>query len=91
MKFVNLKMPDGSYERRKVHIIVWSGGGEVWARQVAAAIGIQKYVDQYAAKNLVGRDEAGHPVFEPGLQPDVAVDDIQDCKLGVANLIVREK
>lgn len=76
---------------KNTKIIVWSGGGELWARQVAAALGINKYVDKYAAKNLIGRDEAGHPMFAPDIRPDIAIDDIQSCELGVLNLIVKEK
>ena len=29
--------------------------------------------------------------FEPDVKPDIAIDDIQDCELGIFNLIVREK
>lgn len=73
-------------------IIVWSGGGELWARQVVAALGLQKYVDEYASKNLLGRDADGHPLFAPTIPvPDIAIDDIQSCELGLINLIVREK
>lgn len=76
---------------KNTKIIVWSGGGELWARQVAAALGIQKYVDEYAAKNLTGHDAAGYPIFNPDLKPDIAIDDIQACDLGLINLIVKEK
>lgn len=77
---------------KNTRIIVWSGGGELWARQVGAALGIDKYVDKYASKNLLpDRDAAGHTQFAPDIKPDIAIDDIQDCDLGVLNLIVREK
>lgn len=76
---------------KNVKIIVWSGGGELWARQVANTIGISKYVDQYASKNLLGHDDSHHPQFDPDIRPDIAIDDIQDCELGLINLIVREK
>lgn len=77
---------------KNTHIIVWSGGGELWARQVGAALGIDKYVDTYASKNLLpDRDADGHPQFAPDIQPDIAFDDIQDCQLGAINVIVREK
>lgn len=77
---------------KNVKIVVWSGGGELWARQVASAIGVAKYVDKYASKNLLpDRDKNGHPKFEPEFTPDIAIDDIQDCELGLVNLIVREK
>lgn len=76
---------------KNVRVVVWSGGGELWARQASAALGIDKYVDAWHAKNLLGHNEAGHPIFDPELKPDIAIDDIQDCELGVLNLIVREK
>lgn len=77
---------------KNTHIIVWSGGGELYARQVAASIGITRYVDEFASKNLIGKDDNDNYVFAPDIiQPDIAIDDIQACELGVANLIVREK
>lgn len=80
---------------KNTKIVVWSGGGELYARQAAMAIGIAAYVDDYASKNpqrTVGREEtASKHVFKPDFVPDIAIDDIQDCELGVLNLIVREK
>lgn len=75
---------------KNTRIVVWSGGGEMWARQVAAAIGIDKYVDTYLSKNHLGKEGDKH-IFKPDIVPDIAIDDIQDCDLGVLNLIVREK
>jgi hypothetical protein len=52
-------------------------------------------VDAYASKNpqrTVGVTETvSRHVFNPDFTPDIAIDDIQDCDLGVVNLIVREK
>lgn len=80
---------------KNTRIIVWSGGGELYARQVARALAITKYVDGYAGKNPqrnVGITEtATRHVFKPDIVPDIAIDDIQDCDLGTLNLIVREK
>ncbi len=80
---------------KNVKIVVWSGGGELYARQVASALGITSYVDTYAGKNpqrTVGVTEtATRHVFKPDIEPDIAIDDIQDCDLGKINLIVREK
>lgn len=80
---------------KNTHIVVWSGGGEIYARQVANALGIAKYVDSYAGKNpqrTVGVTEtAARHVFKPDITPDIAIDDIQDCDLGTFNLIVKEK
>lgn len=63
---------------KNTKIIVWSGSGELWARQVVNEIGIAKYVDKIMAK-------------DPDLKPDIAIDDIQDTAIGEINLIVREK
>lgn len=88
---------------KNTNILVWSGGGELWARQAAAAIGIAKYVDDYADKQykacqrpecIQGRKEGAychHHVFGTTIKPDIAIDDIQACELGALNLIVREK
>lgn len=76
---------------KNTRIIVWSGGGELYVRQVCAALAIDKYVDEYHGKNLVGKNPDGSYKFEPGIKPDIAIDDIQSCDLGVFNLIVKEK
>lgn len=76
---------------KNTKIIVWSGGGELYARQVSASLGIDKYVDVYADKNHLGTDGDGKHIFEPGIKPDIAIDDIQACELGNINLIVKEK
>lgn len=80
---------------KNTHIVVWSGGGELYARQVAAALGVTKYVDSYASKNpqatVDPQATSSRHVFSPDIVPDIAIDDIQDCDLGVINLIVREK
>ena len=76
---------------KNTRITVWSGGGELYARQVVSSLGLSKYVDDYAGKNLQGKDENGDYIFEPGFTPDIAIDDIQHCVLGAINLIVKEK
>jgi hypothetical protein len=75
---------------KNVKIVVWSGGGVLWARQVGSALGIDKYVDLYAGKNHLGMIDGVHK-FKPDFKPDIAFDDIQACKLGEQNIIVREK
>lgn len=75
---------------KNVRIVVWSGGGELYARQVCTSLGIGKYVDEYKGKNLIGNENGKH-LFKPDIVPDIAIDDIQDCELGKINLIVREK
>lgn len=83
---------------KNVKIMVWSGGGELYARQVTRALGIDKYVDVWADKAVTSCKAIGCP--EPdeshwhfaydGPQPDLAIDDIQSFNLGKLNLIVRE-
>lgn len=75
---------------KNVKIIVWSGSGELYARQIAREIGITEYVSAYATKNHIGVLDGKH-VFEPSIQPDIAIDDIHACELGTINLIVNEK
>lgn len=65
---------------KNTKITVWSGSGELYARQCANELGISKYVDRYASKT-----EHTERV------PDIAIDDIQDTAIGMINLIVREK
>lgn len=83
---------------KNTKIMVWSGGGELWARQATAALGLQKYVDSYGDKQVLSCEAANCPEpdkvhwhFGTDIRPDIAIDDIQSCVLGVTNLIVREK
>lgn len=80
---------------KNVKIIVWSGGGELWARQAAAEIGVAPYIDLYADKVYVKctkcTEPCNHHSFGTNLRPDIAFDDIQECSLGDKNIIVREK
>lgn len=72
-------------------ILVWSGGGELYARQMVQALNIEKYVDIIAGKELTKEDGMGVRESHSIYKPDIAFDDIQDCVLGSINLIVREK
>lgn len=90
VKFVTTKDEQGKFVKRKVHIVVWSGGGAVYAHQAAQAIGIAQYVDEFADKNHLGKVDGKHQ-FAPDIVPDIAYDDIQECTLGKVNIIVREK
>lgn len=80
---------------KNVNVVVWSGGGELYARQVCASLGIDSYVNGYYSKNLVDTtvNATGARVhtFSPDIKPDIAIDDIQSCELGILNLIVKEK
>lgn len=78
-------------------IMVWSGGGELYAREAARMLGIGHYVDKYADKAVVscatlGHESCGEWHFAyDGPQPDIAYDDMQGFSLGKINIIVREK
>jgi hydroxymethylpyrimidine pyrophosphatase-like HAD family hydrolase len=76
---------------KNVKIFVWSGSGAGYAQHIARQINITKYVTAYADKNHQGVDINGKHIFLPDMKPDIAIDDIQDCELGIFNLIVREK
>jgi hypothetical protein len=71
-----------------VLIHCWSGGGELYARQVAAALGLTPYIDSYSAKV---EDAMGLGVKiqgAGGVQVDIAVDDVPTTDLAPINLIV---
>jgi hypothetical protein len=66
------------HDFRNVRIVLWSGSGELWARQVARAVHVEQWVDEYdnKATSLI--------------KPDIAIDDMEDMKLGGINLIVKD-
>lgn len=76
---------------KNVTVVVWSGGGKDYAEMYVRKLGLEKYVKRCYAKNHIGKDANGKHLFEPEIVPDIAIDDIQDCELGIINLIVREK
>jgi len=77
---------------KNIEIIVWSGGGKAWADSAVKMLDLETYVKATYDKCLKGRDETtGKYIFEPSITPDIAVDDIQACELGILNLIVKEK
>lgn len=76
---------------KNTRIMVWSGGGERYSRQVAAAMAIEEYVDEYGDKGFGGYHPDGRPIFHTDLKPDIVFDDIHECALGTFNLIVDEK
>lgn len=76
---------------KNTKIVVWSGGGGLYAKQVCDAIGVSHYVNQFATKHYRGKDEHGTHTFAPDIKPDIAIDDMHACELGTINLIVREK
>lgn len=75
---------------KNVEIVVWSGGGKQWADDAVEILDLSHIVKKTYDKNHKGVVDGKH-VFEPEIIPDIAIDDIQACELGVLNLIVREK
>jgi phosphoserine phosphatase len=69
---------------KNVKIVVWSGGGEDYARTFVHRLGLENHVDMVMAKT-------SHPMLRKLGYKIVAVDDIQDTRLGDVNLIVRNK
>lgn len=65
---------------KNTRIVVWSGSGELYARQCANEMGITHLVHEFWSKS-------DHAV----VQPHIAIDDIQDTGIGDINLIVRCK
>ncbi len=65
---------------KNARIIVWSGGGELWANQAVSALNIKKYVWKACCK-----------CPETAKLVDLAFDDQQDFDMTPINLIVREK
>lgn len=65
---------------KNTKIMVWSGGGELYARQVAKELHVDHFVNGYASK-----------MDHKEINPDIVIDDIQDTAIGKINLIVREK
>ena len=65
---------------KNTKIVVWSGSGELYARQVAREIHVDQFVDAYASK-----------MAHKEIQPEIVIDDQHACVLGLINLIVREK
>ena len=69
---------------KNVMVVVWSGGGEQYARTIGKRLGLDEYVDKYMSKLDYKLLCEKYNV--------IAVDDIQDTALGnTANLIVRLK
>lgn len=69
---------------KNIKILVWSGGGKPYAERWVRLLGVEDAVWRVASKTEHKDIRAlGHPI--------IAVDDIQDTRLGDLNLIVKEK
>ena len=65
---------------KNVEVLVWSGSGQLYAKQAVRELGLAPYVKLCMDKK-----------FWQQLNVDIAIDDIQDTAIGKLNLIVREK
>lgn len=69
---------------KNIRVVVWSGGGEQYAKTIGNRLGLDSFVDKYMSKLDYKLLCEKYNV--------IAIDDIQSTALGnVANLIVRLK
>lgn len=66
---------------KNTRVMIWSGGGAEYARNFMQPFNLKEV--HYASKL--------DPTTWKWGQPDIAIDDMQECNLGKINLIVREK
>lgn len=70
---------------KNVHIVVWSGGGKDYAERIVESLGIRDRIWRCASKTE-------WPEIKQRFSGRViAIDDVQDTRIGLANLIVRNK
>ena len=75
----------GEQKWKNVKVVVWSGGGRQYAETFVHRLGLENHVDM-----VMGKME--YPMLQKMGYKIIAVDDIQDTRLGdAANLIVRNK
>lgn len=69
---------------KNIRIVVWSGGGQDYAKMWGNRLGLDQYVWRYASK-------LEHKELRASCDFLIAIDDIQATDLGDVSLIVREK
>ena len=70
---------------KNVQCYIWSWGGKRYADDIRKKFLLEKYVKE---SSCLGKwDMIDGELF----RPDIAIDDIQDCRMGHINLIVKEK
>lgn len=69
---------------KNTHVMIWSDGGADYARSFLEP----KFPE--LSKDVHFASKIDTTTWKWG-QPDIAIDDIQECNLGKINLIVREK
>lgn len=74
----------GEQKWKNCKVVVWSGGGQDYAKTFVRRLGLEGHVDMVMSKmNHQQLRDQGYKI--------VAVDDIQDTRLGDVNMIVRNK
>ena len=76
---------------KNTKIVVWSGGWKEHAEKAVEKCNLWKFVDGCYSKNHLWKDENWKHIFKPDIKPDICIDDIHSCDLGILNLIVKEK
>jgi hydroxymethylpyrimidine pyrophosphatase-like HAD family hydrolase len=81
---IKLLVAMGEQKWKNVKVVVWSGGGREYAETFVRRLGLESHVDMVMGKIEYQRlRDEGYRV--------IAVDDVQDTRLGDVNLIVRNK
>lgn len=83
---VNQRIVEGLYffkHMKNVRIMIWSGGGVDYVRQFM-------YRHNIGEQGICIASKLDQSTWKWG-RPDIAIDDMQSCNLGMLNLIVREK
>lgn len=70
---------------KNVRIVVWSGGGREYAETIVRRYGLD------ALPNLMVTGKLQHQELRDAGYKIIAIDDVQDTRLGDVNLIVRNK
>lgn len=81
---IKLLVAMGEQRWKNVIVVVWSGGGRHYAETFVRRLGLENHVNRVMGKLEYQRlRDEGYKI--------IAIDDIQDTRLGDANLIVRNK
>lgn len=81
---IKLLIAMGEQKWKNVKVVVWSGGGEEYAKTFVSRLGLENHVDM-----VIGKLQ--YPMLQKLGYKIIAVDDVQDTRLGDVNLIVRNK
>lgn len=82
-----------SKKMKNTKIIVWSGGGQDYARQIVREYGLEKYVHDVYGKPTGAPAHLSQGNYDETIhgKVDICFDDIHACELANINLIVKMK